>query len=101
MRLQTALRVQVLLRRVALGGVAGAPPSLTAARSCLSHQLVFEAVRHLRYDRQVRAFKRVPDARAKVHGQDLQRDRGRGLRVARARQHHRLHRLPHVGVLRR
>lgn len=101
MCLQNAFRVQVLLRMVVLGGVTETPPSLIAAHLCLSQQIVFEAVRHLRYDCQARAFKRVPDARAKLHGQELQHHRGLGLRVARTYQHHRLHRLPHVGVLRR
>lgn len=75
--------------------------SFTAFRLCPSHQIVSQSVRHLRHARQVHASERVPNARSAVRGQELQHRRGRHLRVARARQHHGLHRLPHVGVLRR
>lgn len=74
--------------------------SLIGLRLCLSLQIVSEFVRHLRRDREVCAVERVPNARAAVHGQEVQRHWGRRLRMARPRQHHRLHRLPHVGGVR-
>lgn len=67
---------------------------------CLSLQIVSDLVCHLRRHCEVLTAERVPNARAAVHRQELQRHWGQRVRMAGALQHHRLHRLPHVGVLR-
>lgn len=84
-------------------GVASPATSFIGSRLRLSAppQAVSESVRHLPHDLKVSAPERVPNARTAVHGQALRLGGGRRLRVARARRHHGLRPLPHVGVLRR